>query len=330
MKPLLYALLSVGLLLAPSAHAQLAAGSMAVQWNPGAEDCAAHPQPPLQVHPYNAQTFILRENPCSTEEAPFMYLLLGSSKALLIDSGDVADAKLMPLASTVMSLLPGEAAAKLPLLIVHTHGHLDHRSGDAQFQQLAHVDVVGTDLAHVRQYFGFKDWPNGVAQIDLGDRIVEVVPTPGHYPSHLTYYDRTTGLLFSGDFFMPGRLIIDDAEADKASAQRIVDFVSQRPLSYVLGGHIELDADGQNLPMGGSYHPHEHPLPMSKQDLLGLPAVLAHFNGIYSTDGIFVMYNQTRMLWLFGAGVIAVLLLIGLGVRALLRRRNSRRLLRAG
>jgi glyoxylase-like metal-dependent hydrolase (beta-lactamase superfamily II) len=328
MKPLLYALLSVGLSLAPGAHAQLAAGSMAVQWNPGAEDCAAHPQPPLQVHGYNAQTFILRENPCSTEEAPFMYLLLGSNKALLIDTGDVADPKSMPLANTIMSLLPGEGAAKLPLLIVHTHGHLDHRSGDAQFEQLPHVEIVGTDLPHVRQYFGFKDWPNGVAQIDLGDRIVDVVPTPGHYPSHVTYYDRTSGLLFTGDFFMPGRLIIDDTQADIASAKRIVDFVGNRPVSHVLGGHIELDADGQNLPMGGSYHPHEHPLPMSKQDLLGLPAVLAHFNGIYSTDGIFVMYNQTRMLWLFGTGVVIVVLLLGLGLRSLLRRRKNRRRLR--
>lgn len=328
MKPLLYALLSVGLLLAPITHAELAAGSMAVQWNPGAEDCTAHPQPPLQVHGYNAQTFILRENPCSTEEAPFMYLLLGSNKALLIDSGDVADPKSMPLATTIMSLLPGEGATKLPLLIVHTHGHLDHRSGDTQFQQLAHVDIVGTDLPHVREYFGFQDWPNGMAQIDLGDRIVDVVPTPGHYPSHVTYYDRSTGLLFTGDFFMPGRLIIEDTQADIASAKRIVDFVANRPVSYVLGGHIELDADGQNLPIGGSYHPHEHPLPMSKQDLLGLPAVLAHFNGIYSTDGIFVMYNQTRMLWLFGSAVIIVLLLFGLGVRSLLRRRKSRRRLR--
>ena len=42
-----------------------------------------------------------------------MYLLIGSEpKALLIDTGDVADPSQMPLANTVMQLLPGDASAK--------------------------------------------------------------------------------------------------------------------------------------------------------------------------------------------------------------------------
>jgi glyoxylase-like metal-dependent hydrolase (beta-lactamase superfamily II) len=91
----------------------------------------------VQVHPYNVTTFILRENPCSTAEAPFMYLLVGPSKALLIDTGDVADPKLMPLAQTVVALLPAQnqsggqldGQSKIPLTIVHANGHLDHRLG---------------------------------------------------------------------------------------------------------------------------------------------------------------------------------------------------------
>jgi hypothetical protein len=44
-------------------------GSLPAQWNIGAEDCAASPQPPLQVHTYEPQTFILRQSPCATFEA---------------------------------------------------------------------------------------------------------------------------------------------------------------------------------------------------------------------------------------------------------------------
>jgi len=107
MRTVLGNLLTVGLLLgASTGRAQLVPGSMEVHWNAGAADCATNPQPPIQVHAYNAQIFILRENPCATLEAPFMYLLLGSAKALLIDSGDVADARQMPLAQTVTALLP--------------------------------------------------------------------------------------------------------------------------------------------------------------------------------------------------------------------------------
>jgi len=77
--------LGVGLLVSgQTASAQLAPGSLDVKWSEGAEQCEVRPpQAEIQVHEYNAQTFILRENLCATFEAPFIYLLLGSSRALL-------------------------------------------------------------------------------------------------------------------------------------------------------------------------------------------------------------------------------------------------------
>ena len=74
----------------------------------------------------------------------------------------------MPLATTVVSLLPQDGASNFPLLVVHTHRHLDHRAGDGQFAQLQSVQVVGFDIDAVRRYYNFADWPNGLAQIDLG------------------------------------------------------------------------------------------------------------------------------------------------------------------
>jgi hydroxyacylglutathione hydrolase len=325
MKHAMYVLLALGCLFATCTRAQLAPGSMEVHWDPGAADCTAHPPRPLQVHRYNAQTYILRENLCTTGEAPFMYLLIGNAKALLIDSGDVTDAQKVPLASTVLALLPQVGTARMPLLVVHTHGHLDHRSGDAQFAAAPDVQIVGTDLAHVTQYFGFSHWPEGTAQIDLGGRTVDVVPTPGHYPSHVTYYDRTTGLLFTGDFFLPGRLIIDDADADRASARRIVDFVGTRPVSHVLGGHVELDQQGNLEPLSASLRPNERPLPLGKDDLLKLPTILADYNGIFGRNGVYVMYSQARMLQLAGVAALLLLIIMILAIRWAIRRRRRRR-----
>lgn len=308
---LLYALLPAFVMALSStpAHSQIVPGSMEVHWNPGARHCGKEdPQPPLQVHRYNAQTFILRENLCVTSEAPFMYLLIGTRKALLIDSGDVADSARVPLAQSVLGLLPGAADAKLPLLVLHTHGHLDHRKGDAQFQGLPNVQVVGSHLEPVKQYFGFTDWPNGMAQIDLGDRTLDVLPTPGHYVSEVSYYDRNTGLFFSGDFFLPGRLLIADKAADLASARRVADFIKDRTVTHVLGGHIELDTDGNTISFGSSYHPREHALEMTREDLLALPAVVARFNGFYTRDGMYVMLNQNRV---FGAAIAGGAVLLG-------------------
>jgi hydroxyacylglutathione hydrolase len=313
------------LLLAGSALAQPVPGSMDFHWNEGAKDCKASPQAPLEVHSYNPRTFILRENLCATFEAPFMYALVGSKKALLIDTGDVADSNEMPLAKTVMQLLPGDGPAKLPLLVVHTHRHLDHRAGDPQFVRLPNVEVVGFDIESVKRFYNFSDWPNGLAQIDLGDRTIDVIPTPGHNETEVSFYDRNTGLLFTGDFLMPARLLIDDAGADLASANRIAGFVRDRPVAFVLGGHIELDAQGNTFAWESKYHPNEHVLPLTKDDVLALPAAIASFNGFYTHRGNFVMMDSTRLLIAFAviAGVVLIALVLML-IRYLRRRKRRR------
>jgi hydroxyacylglutathione hydrolase len=324
------ALLALGVLLtASAARPQLAPGSMDGRWNEGAKDCKASPQAPLEVYAYNQATFILRESLCATFEAPFMYLLIGSARALLIDTGDVADPNQMPLAKTVMHLLRGDGTAKLPLLVVHTHRHLDHRAGDGQFMHLSNVQVVGFDIDSVRRFYNFTDWPNGLARIDLGDRAVDAIPTPGHNETEVSFYDRNTGLFFSGDFLMPARLLIDDSSADLASAKRVAAFVRNRPVTFVLGGHIEIDTAGKTFPWQSQYHPHEHVLPMTKNDLLALPAAIGSFNGFYTRSGPFILMNSMRIL--IASAVIAGVVLIALVLLLVLfiRRRRARRKTRA-
>ena len=71
MKLWLSTLYGVTLLIsALSASSQPANGSLDIRWNEGAKDCKANPQPPLQVHTYNPQTFILREDLCATSKHP--------------------------------------------------------------------------------------------------------------------------------------------------------------------------------------------------------------------------------------------------------------------
>ena len=303
-------------------YSQLVSGTLDAHWNEGSEDCVKNPQPPIQVHQYNAQTFILRESLCATYEAPFIYLLIGKTKALLIDTGAVADAKTMPLAQTVISLLPN-GGSRLPLMVVHTHGHLDHRSGDDQFRALPDVEVVPTDLESVKRRLGIADWPNVIGQIDLGDRVIDVIPTPGHYSSHVAYYDRQTGLFFSGDFFLPGRLLIEDTDADLASARRVAEFVEQHPITYVLGGHIELDESGKTF-FGTRYHPNERPLQLTKQEVLALPGIVSGFNGFYAKRGVYVLMNQNRILIFLGVAAVALLVAIILILRTIWRWLRSR------
>jgi glyoxylase-like metal-dependent hydrolase (beta-lactamase superfamily II) len=319
---LLWSLLLAG---TGAAIAQPVPGSLDVHWTEGARDCEKTQQHPLQVHTYEPQTYILRQSPCADFEANFIYLLIGSDRALLIDTGAVDSPRDMPLADTVLRLLPMKGGARLPLLVVHTHKHLDHRAGDPQFAGLSGVRVVPADLDSVRSFFGFQHWPGGVAHLDVGGRMVDVIPAPGHQAAHVVFYDSRTALLFSGDFLMPGRLLIEDAGAFRDSAVRVIGFLETRPVSHILGGHIELDSRGQPYSWGSQYHPDERRLELSRQDLLALPAAFDHFNGFYNQHPSFILDNNMRTLLVLATAALGVLLLGIWGlIRFITRRRKAR------
>ena len=305
--------------------AQLVRGSMDVHWNAGAENCKASAQPPIQVHSYETQTLILRQNLCVSYEGNFLYLLIGNQRALLIDDGAVSDPTEMPVAKTVLDLLPIQGDSRIPLLVVHTHGHTDHRDGDPQFASLPNVQVAPFDLKGVRAFFGFSAWPNGMAHIDLGERVIDVIPAPGHHQAHVLFYDNRTGLLFTGDFFLPGRLLVEDTAADKQSAARVIEFAKARQVNRVLGAHIELDENGETYAFGSHYHPHEHSLELTADDLLMLPAALHAFNGFYTRYGNLTLMNQNHMLEAQAILALVILTFIVWSVRRFLRRRRRKR-----
>src|SRR5260370_35872568 len=82
---------------------------------------------------------------------------------------------------------------------------------------------------------------------------------------------------------MPGRLTLEDTAADQRSAGRVIDFSENRPVTHILGGHIERDLAGHTYAEGATYHPNERPLELSREDLMKLPSALASFNGFYAS-----------------------------------------------
>jgi enterochelin esterase-like enzyme/glyoxylase-like metal-dependent hydrolase (beta-lactamase superfamily II) len=120
-----------------------------------------------------------------------MYLVAGAERALLIDTGwGTGD-----LRAHVATLTP------LPLLVVNTHGHVDHISGNGQFPQVyIHTNDLplaqdsGTQLVAI--YDGYR--------FDLGERQLRVIGVPGHTPGSICLLDRQARILFSGDSPRPG------------------------------------------------------------------------------------------------------------------------------
>jgi glyoxylase-like metal-dependent hydrolase (beta-lactamase superfamily II) len=307
-------LLAACLMLAIGDAQAVVTGVLPGRWHEGAADCAQASPPPLEVHEYEPQTYILRQSLCADFEAPFLYLLVGAERALLVDTGAVAEPARMPLAETVLRLLPEVNGTRLPLLVVHTHGHSDHRAGDGQFAQLPGVTVVAPGYEHMRSGF------------DLGGRVVHVIPTPGHEPDHVVFYDERTALLLTGDFLLPGRLLIDDAAAYQTSASRVVDFLADRPLQYALGAHLEMDEDGELFAHGSEHHPGERSMTMSRADVSALPGAFEDFNGFYAAHPAFVLTNPMRNLLALGTVALIAMGLLVWGVRRLIKKRAAGRL----
>lgn len=248
----------------------------AVRWIHGSPDCDASIDPPLQVVAADEDTFVIRQSKCVNFEAPFLYLLLGTEMALLHDTGATADADLFPIRRTVEDLIAGRS---LRIVVTHSHGHGDHWAGDAQFTDLPPGSVASIGAEGVAEFYGIEDWPGGEATLDLGDRTVDVLPTPGHLGDHIVLFDRTRGFLLSGDTLLPGTLTVRDWPAYRESTNRLARFAREReaqgrPIEYILGAHIEMSSTGELYELGMTYQPDEVSLTLTVDDLFALEAML--------------------------------------------------------
>lgn len=244
-----------------------------VQWIHGAADCAQSTDPPFQIVRLDQDTFALRQSKCLSFEAPFLYLLFGQSRALLLDSGARPDlGQPLPVRSTVQALLQQRLAERhqtgIELVVAHSHSHGDHVFGDTQFAGQPAVRIVPPSFAGVQSFFGLPQWPEGTATFDLGDRVLTILPLPGHEDSHIALYDADTQILFTGDSLYPGLLTVKNWRAYRRSAARLAAFAQNHPVSMLLGAHVEMKKTKRQLyPIGATFQPDEHSLPLAPERL---------------------------------------------------------------
>lgn len=248
------------------------AGDLDVQWVHGVHPKRRPTEPAIQAHPYDPHTYVLRQSMAVHHEAPFMFLLFGNERALLLDTGATADATQFPLRETVDGIMSSWLADHprdgYELVVAHTHAHQDHIAGDPQFGDRPATTVVGTDLAAVQSFFGFTSWPEQTVTYDLGGRVLDLVGMPGHHPTCVAAFDPWTGFLLTGDTVCPGRLYAFDMPAFVASMDRLVDFATARPVTHVMGCHVEMSRQpGRDYAIGARYQPDERPLQMTMAQL---------------------------------------------------------------
>ncbi len=119
-----------------------------------------------------------------------IYLVVGSAKAMLIDTG-YGKIDLLGIVSNITTL---------PLIVVNTHAHPDHSGGNDAFGAIhAHKgDFEG--IRHYSSRHGFSlEALNDNDSVDLGNREIEIVHAPGHTAGSICLYDKAHKFLFTAD-----------------------------------------------------------------------------------------------------------------------------------
>ena len=297
------------------------AGDLDVRWAHGTRRGTA--ESPIQVHAYDEHTLILRQSKAVNFEAPFLYLLFGDERALLLDTGATPEPERFPLRATVDGLVDAWLAAhphpRYELVVAHTHGHGDHKAGDGQFADRPGTIVVPADLDSVRAFFGVTDWPEQVVRFDLGGRVLDVVGIPGHQAASIAVFDPWSGFLLTGDTVIPGRLYAFDFPAFLDSVGRLVEFAAERDVTWVMGCHVEMTTrPGRDYPLGARYQPDEPPLQMTVRQLGAVrdaAVSVAGRPGVYRFDDFVIYHGKVGTRRLVARGAVA---LAGYRMRALL------------
>ena len=141
-------------------------------------------------------------------EALDTFLLLGSEKALLIDTaygrGDFPN---------IVDMLKGDRE----LLVVNTHEHFDHTGGNRFYPRVYMHPSAFENADHAfgkldEEWLANMPYPDyekiGIEDgyvFHLGGRDVEVLHTPAHCQSSLSFIDHGRRLLFCGDEFDAGQ-----------------------------------------------------------------------------------------------------------------------------
>ena len=209
------------------------------------------------VEGIDAQTFAISEY--KHWEETHCYLLCGQEKALLIDTGLGV--------SNIRKIV--ESLTNLPVIVVTTHAHWDHIGGHQYFDNIAvhelekdwlsvkfpiPLQVVKNNLTKypcdfpaefdIDSYRIFQGMPRMVLRdgdwLDLGDREIQVVHTPGHSPGHCCFYEPGRDYLFSGDLIYKGCLYAFYPTTDSQLFYDSVKRVQKYKITKVLPGHHQL------------------------------------------------------------------------------------------
>jgi glyoxylase-like metal-dependent hydrolase (beta-lactamase superfamily II) len=205
------------------------------------------PQGWFHVFPIDKDTYALSEPMYWQQNVS--YLLIGTKRALLFDTG--------PGIYGIRKV--AESITTLPLIVIPSHLHFDHVGNLDEFDTVEILDTPAlraqvhngrfTETAaqfmlNKTETFRVHGWLKDRQVIDLGNRSVMLVSTPGHTPDSVALVDASHRQMFSGD--LVNRLVTlcdvpgSDIHAMANSLQTLLDLAPTDTPAYEAHAEIPL------------------------------------------------------------------------------------------
>ncbi|WP_347924801.1 MBL fold metallo-hydrolase [Pontimicrobium sp. SW4] len=175
----------------------------------------------------NAETYSFEEP--NSSQGNVSYLLVGTSKALMFDTGSGEN---QPVNGYKIKTVIDQIT-QLPTTLLLSHFHFDHNQNISEFDNVGFPDIPflreGVDENDIYTFTSEElfsgDYPSQVqvdewlpvnTDIDLGNRIIQLVNIPGHTKESIAIIDKTNKLAFLGDYLYNGSLFLfDNEDVDK-------------------------------------------------------------------------------------------------------------------
>lgn len=194
------------------------------------------------------------------------FLITGSEKAMLIDSG----------VSTPDVKTVAESITSLPLVLLNTHGDMDHIAGNGAFESfyMTQADYDGCGVAARfpdSQCLPLQDGDT----FSLGGRTLEVIAIPGHTAGSVAILDREGRALFGGDSVQNGNIYMFGPhrrpDAFAASLRKLADRAAEYDVIYPSHAAPELPADYAQKVLNAWEEALAGDLPVTRENLFGNP-----------------------------------------------------------